>query len=608
MEAVLVGRNSQLIIPKDKPYAVAVKTFRPDPDIRNEAREEVQNLCHLKSMLMMNQRHINVHHAIVEQGPDYHIIMPLADRGDLWQFLQAKEAVTDNGDDFERLPFSERFQRASQPGVDLASSLLKQCVALAEALVILHAGFATEGHDDGQVGPDFLFCAHLDLKPNNIIIFDDPRKQSVVGIWKLTDFGISVVRESTRAPPQVSRQQTLLTRMKRIAGDYSAPEIRRAQLNADEKIGRKSDVWSFACIFSEVLTFALGGAEYVRRFEDKRESGSRGRIRNAAFCSEAHGTQGTLSAASPTFVVRQEVTEWLEHLRENASGAGGYVDSWVACIERTLQVDTAQRPSAHELLKYVKHVRDDQAASRISGTSPYAFTGQTTREPGPTVENREDGVDGDEQNLPHTGSQEIDPLAILINPPTLPLRPNEIFDSGDSRQENPETSPLSSKADFLPFPLSPRWQLPPGTSGGDPQAYASVVSPVVSHVPSQDLHHRQESLTSSFDTGRPPNAYGIKCSADRERVAQPPEIWEPSPTVSGAAAVAMDRERLVFLVEQTVRVFAIQPHLSGEAMARHEALLQLPNESTYSWTGVAVAGDVVAAWGACRKTEKSLVR
>ena len=93
-----------------------------------------------------------------------------------------------------------------------------------------------------------------------------------------------------------------------------APEVKLAYGRGEKGVCLRSDVWSFGCIFSEVLAFALGGADEVQRFVQMRLRGSpRNADRNDDFFTQK--TQQNLTASSRTildFETRREVYLWLD--------------------------------------------------------------------------------------------------------------------------------------------------------------------------------------------------------------------------------------------------------------------------------------------------------
>lgn len=147
---------------------VAVKTF----EVREDAADEVRNLKLLKKSLTTNNN-IALHLGLIDHGSQCLIIFPRATLGDLWQFLYCGNPPDDVDRQRHAYRFHERFPRAGKNGVDIASALLEQARDLAAALNFLHT---PRGIDDTMT-----FCAHMDLKPDNILIYDGGNDRLIVG-------------------------------------------------------------------------------------------------------------------------------------------------------------------------------------------------------------------------------------------------------------------------------------------------------------------------------------------------------------------------------------------------------------------------------------------
>ncbi|KAL8377333.1 hypothetical protein RB595_008157 [Gaeumannomyces hyphopodioides] len=380
------------------PCAVAVKVFTRRLE---EALREVENLRHLKDVASNpdGRYPISLHHAIIhnyaskqDQVPRPMVIFPFAELGNLWQFLNGSCAVGDVDGTFQFLSFDQRFPALASSsqgttvitGEELRTRLLEQCLALAGALRFLHGRIE---HRDM-----IYLLAHMDLKPNNIIISSHP--SSPVGVWKLADFGISVIRrlplESRKAgvdPWGRPAPATIDTTAQRGASTYQAPEVTFSWNSEIRKenpvgVGRMSDIWSFGAIMAEVLAFAVGGTNEFKAFHEHR----RGRVSEDAIGdsdffwevlrrsvagsstagshnsrnesnllpfqpysqpSEAEGSDQTYPAQ-----VRPGVVQWLANIESSNPDCA----PWVQCIREALKVNPKDRPSAEELFSSVQGV------------------------------------------------------------------------------------------------------------------------------------------------------------------------------------------------------------------------------------------------------------
>lgn len=325
---------------------------------------------------------ISIHDAIIEQRQEddrgiVSIVSPYASLGDLAQFLAGGYDMT--GGRCDRIyDVAEKFPRAANTH-QLRMSLLAQSKNLASALEFLHNGFTTKENDWK------IKCAHLDLKPSNILIFESSQRDEVVGSWKLSDFGISVFgAEHLQGSPTVQLgsagdyfmkfADTIRTSPKRIPGVYQAPEIEHPQPTSDDNSNpehgaRTSDIWSFGAIFAEVLAYAHSRAEGVNRFDMKRKRRTtiNGELLNNDFfyTNTTEHTRRPSSTALPC-TLRPQVSQWLDEFtpeeQTEPDPPGVCLRCWAECVRSILEVNPHDRPSAPTLSRWVtdlhRHAKD----------------------------------------------------------------------------------------------------------------------------------------------------------------------------------------------------------------------------------------------------------
>ncbi|KAL4905087.1 hypothetical protein BDW74DRAFT_18783 [Aspergillus multicolor] len=244
----------------DKPTSVARKDFKRhqsftiELDALKEIMEQPQKHDHLVMVL-----------AILQHHDTNSLFFPLASC-DLQQYLTGKYRG------------ESAIEQQTPITLEQKAIVFKRGVALAGALAFLHGG------SGGKV------CLHLDLKPSNVLVFDafDTEKE----IWKITDFGLTRVRNqeySSLAPG--------------VEGIYLPPEC----ATPNDKVTTHSDVWSFGCIFSLVVTYILYGPQGVNDFTLKR--GQR-----------EEGDYFYIKPRNSTPRVAPAVIDWFDKLRRSAMG------------------------------------------------------------------------------------------------------------------------------------------------------------------------------------------------------------------------------------------------------------------------------------------------
>ncbi|ROW10377.1 hypothetical protein VMCG_02143 [Cytospora schulzeri] len=322
----------------------------------------------LKGSLNQNQS-IAIHEAIIERKQEDHtrisIILPYASLGDLSQFLvDGVSDITTPSTQFYNI--QEKFPGVNEVGYELHRSLLKQCAQLADALKFLHEGFRTVA-DDWKV-----FCAHMDLKPANIIIFES--HDGIVGKWKLCDFGISVFyAEQKGQRGEVvsigdyfnSFLESTQRSPRRPPGAFQAPEVEfPANLDMGD-VGEgpgASDIWSFGAIFAEVLAYASGRSASVKKFRQLRKQRTPARSNPDDFFYTWKPPKNVRQTSYHDCVLRSEVADWLNEFDMEVSPSSppaACLKCWATCVKSILEVHPEKRPRAatldHWILSLQKH-------------------------------------------------------------------------------------------------------------------------------------------------------------------------------------------------------------------------------------------------------------
>ncbi|KAM7213462.1 Protein kinase-like domain containing protein [Rhypophila decipiens] len=211
---------------------VAVKEiFGKDAD--EMFKKEIDTLL---KMRQFNNPHLIKHIAAcrAESDPPIRcIIFPFASGGDPC-------AYWDSGD--------------TQPRTaELVQWSLQQMHGLATAVHDLHGGFPDDPRSNVR---------HGDLKPQNILIFEDPGEEKRLVI---ADVGIAKVHMGPTAVRTQKATGTFAT-----TRSYEAPEAHPDTKKRDERRSRTYDVWSLGCIFLEFTIWLLFNVRAVNDFAAHR--------------------------------------------------------------------------------------------------------------------------------------------------------------------------------------------------------------------------------------------------------------------------------------------------------------------------------------------------
>ena len=199
------------------------KQIRPGSNAQDDFRQEEHILSFLRCLEHPNI--IQLLAAYTNQQTHY-LLFPQAD-GDLKDFLRQENRL---------------------PGFQTASEVLQALYELASAIEAVHNYFSNT-FNVRKIG------CHYDLKPDNILYCR--------GKLILSDFGLSRLGNEDEGSKSLYRNG---------GAEYWAPECH----SVDEyfkklHVGRSSDMWSFGCILSEMLTYLQEGSTGVKTCSCKRK-------------------------------------------------------------------------------------------------------------------------------------------------------------------------------------------------------------------------------------------------------------------------------------------------------------------------------------------------
>lgn len=295
--------------------------------------------------------------ASLEWGNTYSLFFDLA-KQDLWQYFIDTEIIID--------------------GVDEKATIFGRTIGLAGALAFLHEELYLNPTNE-QPKREQLQCYHLDLKPQNILVFEMGGND----IWKISDFGISKIKTVSQSQPDLESEHLLDKVFKpkknmdpssgvenaRFGGTYAAPEAREVS----DMVTRKSDVWSLGCVIALVLTFLESQSSGIHEFQKAREEN---RKHDWFFDSAALKTR-----LDDRKILHSSVSSWLDALVDKASKRGKAEGTAIQKASRMLQDkllvrDQSQRLSAKkvelELVNIQSWFADPPLSLQTSDAPPQA--------------------------------------------------------------------------------------------------------------------------------------------------------------------------------------------------------------------------------------------
>lgn len=251
----------------------------------SDAEKEIGNLRIIHEALSTHKA-IAIYRAVFRYDKIDHILSDLAE-ANLRSFLEDPR-------------YDEHFGRPHKH-----RALFYEIWVLADALFFLHSKLI--------VGTDESICCHMDIKPENILVFEKNKHFRL----KISDFGISRVKRRPRQAGDTTDPgnhgtrhslQTTKTSAKRGEGEFVAPEMRKGT-----QVGRAVDIWSLGCVIITILIRAFEGRSGLKKFEDEKSDPKK--YWNDFFYSEIEEP----GALKIRLQLKDVVKRWLEfQMHENA--------------------------------------------------------------------------------------------------------------------------------------------------------------------------------------------------------------------------------------------------------------------------------------------------
>jgi serine/threonine protein kinase len=328
-----------------KPKEMARKDYQSSKDMEHHT---------LKQILASDRtcpNIVDIYGSLAIGSSSYSIFMPLA-MCDLHTYMK---------EDFRTRPNST-FEK---------TAMIQSARGLARGLEFLHDGMRTA---EGEK----MVCYHMDLKPNNILVFLEEVRGKPEFVWKISDFGMSRLKFKSREQPRGREKDfdswfvrfhntgdtsASATYNRRGEGTYLGPE----SLSPYRDMRTANDVWSLGCVLSVVFAYLEEGSSGVARYRDRR--------------MEHHNADGYDRFFIPNAIfsrpkVHPVVTLWHDRLIKKAKlrslAEGEAVKSILNYLERAvLLTDQSKRCTAQDV---ADQLRDTFQAYEKSERSVSAHT------------------------------------------------------------------------------------------------------------------------------------------------------------------------------------------------------------------------------------------
>lgn len=204
------------------------------------------------------------------------------------------------------------------PGFETDNKVFQALYELASAIEAVHNYFS-DTFNVRKIG------CHYDLKPDNILYR--------LGKLILSDFGLSRLSDEDEGSKSLYRNG---------GAEYWAPECHSIDENFRKlPVGRSSDMWSFGCILSEMLTYLQEGSTGVKSFSDKREVILAGYFECKLFHERSKPSEA--------------VTQWLSRLSSWPTITIAQ-KSLMVVIKDLLQQEPDARSKAHDISLSLFHI------------------------------------------------------------------------------------------------------------------------------------------------------------------------------------------------------------------------------------------------------------
>ncbi|KAK8059494.1 hypothetical protein PG996_009424 [Apiospora saccharicola] len=199
-----------------------------------------------------------------EQGDSYVIVLEYAEYGSLIEYWKGTHEPTQQED---------------------INMLWTNFFEIFEGLSVIHSNIPhTQGRESLK-----MFGMHLDIKPGNILVFKKPGTSNRYDVqFKIADFGLSRTRPIINGQPNP---------IDRDPGGSHPPETTRRFDWTDSlpiQVGQSFDIWGMGCVFSEMVSWVVGGEPERERYRLQREAEIPMEVKDAGYSACFHDGDGPL--------------------------------------------------------------------------------------------------------------------------------------------------------------------------------------------------------------------------------------------------------------------------------------------------------------------------
>lgn len=217
------------------------------------------------------------------------------------------------------------------------ADIISSAMGLARGVDFLHTGMEKSN----------TICYHMNIRPRNILIFQETQGGETRYIWKLSDFDLAhIVTRPLGKDDETGESFNWSDDSEPVLnwqgeGSYLGPE----SLSSTPSMTEKSDVWSLGCVISIVFAYLEGGSEGVTQYGEMR---SQHRASDGYDRFFLHGTVFTPIKINP--VVKSWHSNLIDKAHQRDPREGDTVEFMLRYLEKKIfEATPAKRDSAREV-------------------------------------------------------------------------------------------------------------------------------------------------------------------------------------------------------------------------------------------------------------------